>query len=95
MAVLGRVDALVFTAGIGENDSTVRARSLAGLEYLGIRLDRQLNERKDRQPRLISSEDSRVQVWVIPTNEEMAIARETSGLLTRADSNEASHDKNS
>lgn len=95
MAVLGRVDALVFTAGIGENDHVVRARSVEGLENLGVRLDGRLNERRDRQPRLISSTDSRVQVWVIPTNEEMAIARETYGLLSRAEENEALHDKDS
>lgn len=83
MAVLGRVDALVFTAGIGENDSSVRERSLEGLGFLGVQIDRQLNNQKTRLARLISSEQSRVQVWVIPTNEEMAIARETAGVLSR------------
>jgi acetate kinase len=83
MAVLGRVDALVFTAGIGENDSRVRQCSLDGLEPLGIVLDRQLNEQKSGRARLISSDQSRVQVWVIPTNEEMAIARETTDVLSR------------
>lgn len=77
MAVLGRVDAIVYTAGIGENDPVVRARSLEGLEGFGIRLDQEANARRAKGPRKISAPDSAVQVWVIPTNEELAIARET------------------
>lgn len=77
MAVLGRVDAIVFTAGIGENDDVVREKSLAGLEPFGVVLDREVNGRRMKQPTLLSSPESRVQVWVIPTNEELAIARET------------------
>lgn len=84
MAVLGRVDGLVFTAGIGENDSVVRERSLYGLEFLGIKLDPKKNAQRAKKPVMISSRDSRVQVWVIPTNEELAIARETVSLLDGA-----------
>ena len=84
MAVLGRVDALVFTAGIGENDPVVRARSVAGLDLFGIELDLEKNNRRAAQATLISSSDSRVQVWVIPTNEELAIARETAGVLKKS-----------
>jgi len=76
MAVLGQVDALVFTAGIGENDEIVRARSLEGLRCFGIELDSDQNRQRMKKPFLISSSTSRVQVWVIPTNEELAIARE-------------------
>lgn len=82
MAVLGRVDALVFTAGIGENDEIVRARSLRGLSSFGIEIDNDLNQRRMNEPFLISGSDSRVKVWVIPTNEELAIARESVSVLT-------------
>lgn len=81
MAVLGRVDALVFTAGIGENDPIVRERSLAGLEHLGIELDVDKNNRRYKEPGALHSGSSRVQIWVIPTNEELAIARESMSVL--------------
>lgn len=74
-AVLGRVDGVVFTAGIGEHDAEVRARSLAGLELFGIVLD----EARNRAPRddalAIHAPSSRSQIWVIPTDEEYEIAR--------------------
>ena len=81
MAVLGRVDGIVFTAGIGENDAIVRAESLRGLEFLGVRLDPEENSLRSKQARCISSEDSRVRVFVIPTNEELAIAREVAKVV--------------
>jgi acetate kinase len=81
MAILGRVDAIVFTAGIGENDEVVRARSLEGLEPFGIILDQQANRQRIKKPTLVSDPESRVQVWVIPTNEELAIAREAKAVL--------------
>ncbi|THB78778.1 MAG: acetate kinase [Desulfobulbaceae bacterium] len=81
MAVLGRVDGLVFTAGIGENDPVVREQSLQGFEMFGIKLDPQLNSRREKSPFLISAADSKVAVWVIPTNEELAIARESIEVL--------------
>lgn len=83
MAVLGRVDAIVFTAGIGENDPVVRALSLAGLEPFGILIDDKANNQRIKKPTLLSSAESRVQVWTIPTNEELAIARETKAVLSR------------
>lgn len=83
MAVLGRVDAIVFTAGIGENDGVVRAMSLKGLEPFGIILDREANNQCMKKPALLSTAESRVKVWVIPTNEELAIARETKAILSR------------
>ncbi len=82
MAVLGRVDALVFTAGIGENDEIVRARSLRGLSGFGVEIDNDLNGRRMAEPFLISGSNSMVKVWVIPTNEELAIARESVSVLT-------------
>ena len=81
MAVLGRVDAIVFTAGIGENDPIVRSRSLRGLENFGVKLDEAANGQRARGARRISAPESRVAVWVIPTNEELAIARETQAVL--------------
>ena len=83
MAVLGRVDAIVFTAGIGENDPVVRAASLQGLEPFGIIVDQEANSRRIKGPALLSTADSRVQVWSVPTNEELAIARETKAILMR------------
>lgn len=83
MAVLGRVDAIAFTAGIGENDAVVRAMSLQGLLPFGIVIDDEMNRQRMSGPRKISSAASGVQVWVIPTNEELAIARETQTVLSR------------
>lgn len=76
-AQLGRVDVISFTAGVGENNALVRERSLAGLEALGIRIDPERNASPSREPRLISTDDSAVKVLVIPTNEELEIARQT------------------
>lgn len=75
-AQLGRVDAIVFTAGVGENVAAVRAGALHGLEGLGIELDPERNTSSDRGARRISTDDSRVAVLVIPTNEELEIARQ-------------------
>ena len=73
-ALLGSLDSITFTAGVGENDAEVRWESLAGLEALGIELDRERNDAHTKEPTLISSDESRVQVWVIPTDEEREIA---------------------
>lgn len=76
-AQLGGLDAVVFTAGIGENNPALRARALAGLSFLGIEVDPHLNESPSREARLISAQDARVAVLVIPTDEELEIARQT------------------
>jgi len=83
MAVLGRVDAIVFTAGIGENDAIVRAASLKGLEAFGIRIDPEKNSQRAKTARCISRPDSSVQIFVIPTNEELAIAREAATVVKK------------
>jgi acetate kinase len=75
LVTLGRVDAIAFTAGVGENAVEVRADALAGLESLGIEIDLERNAAKDRSARVISTDSSRVTVLVVPTNEELAIAR--------------------
>ncbi|WP_280262676.1 acetate kinase [Nocardia wallacei] len=78
---LGRVDAIVFTAGVGENNARVRADALAGLERFGIAVDPGRNEAKDRGARYISPPGTEVSVLVVPTNEELAIARAAAGLV--------------
>jgi acetate kinase len=77
-AVLGGIDGLVFTAGIGENSAVIRARICEASAWLGIALDPDANER--RGPR-ISKAGSDVSAWVIPTNEELMIARHMAALL--------------
>lgn len=77
LAVLGGLDALIFTAGIGENAPAVRKECLQGLEHLGIVLDEQKNLEPSKVQRNIAARDSRVAIFVIPTNEELKIARES------------------
>ena len=76
-AVLGRVDALVFAGGIGENDAEVRRRSCEGLDRLGIAVDEARNGSPSSVPREIQREGMPVKVLVIPTNEELEIALQT------------------
>ena len=73
-ALLGSLDSITFTAGVGENDDIVRLNSLSGLESLGIVMDAERNAGRKKAPTLVSADSSRVQVWVIPTNEEREIA---------------------
>jgi acetate kinase len=80
-AVLGGMDALAFTAGIGENDEYTRAAVCAGLEKLGIAVDPAANAVRSPEPRAISPKGAQVSVLVIPTNEELAIARATERVL--------------
>jgi acetate kinase len=79
-AGMGGLDVLVFTAGIGENDALVREVACAGLEYIGLELDPKRNAEGPRE-RVISSDKSKVTVMVVPTNEELMIARETLRLI--------------
>ena len=76
-AELGHVDAITFTAGIGENDDIVRLNALAGLERLGIRVDPERNAGRVKEPKVISPDGAEVTVLVIPTNEELEIARQS------------------
>ena len=76
-AQLGGVDVISFTAGVGENAPLVRAATLAGLERMGIIVDAERNEARSRDARWISADDSEVAVLVIPTDEELEIARQT------------------
>lgn len=76
VAALGTVDALVFTAGIGENDAVVRAKICENLSGLGIKINQRRNDSSQVKPFSLHAGDSGVQVWVVPTNEELQIAKE-------------------
>ncbi|MFJ7338510.1 acetate kinase [Streptomyces sp. NPDC101110] len=80
-AVLGRVDAVAFTAGVGENAAPVRAAALAGLEELGLAVDGERNAVRADEARLISPDGARVAVAVVPTDEELEIATQTYALV--------------
>ncbi len=84
LAALGEAHALVFTGGVGENDSWVRSHSLAGLQKLGIVIDHVRNASKGGRARFISPDGAQTAVLVVPTNEELEIARQTSTLVAGA-----------
>ena len=79
-ATLNGLDVLTFTAGVGENDSDTRAAVCEYLGYLGVKIDPEKNAQRGFENK-ISTEDSKVQVWVIPTNEELMIAQDTAELV--------------
>ncbi len=79
-AAMGGVDIIVFTAGIGENNADLRARVIDGMEFMGAKIDPEKN--RTRSEAVISADDSKVTVCVIPTNEEIMIARDTLDLVT-------------
>jgi len=80
-AAMGGVDAIIFTGGIGENDGKIRAAVCDGLEFLGVKLDPEKNQ--TRSEAKISAEDASTEVWVIPTNEELLIARDTKEIVEK------------
>ena len=79
-AALNGLDVLTFTAGVGENDAATRAAVCEYLGYLGVKIDPEANAKRGFENK-ISTEDSKVQVWVIPTNEELMIAQDTAELV--------------
>ncbi|MEQ9410524.1 MAG: acetate/propionate family kinase [Fuerstiella sp.] len=82
MALLGGVDVVVFTGGIGENSERIRSSVGRDMEWAGLKLSSEKNEAVQRNTEVcISAEDSRVQVWVIPTNEELVVARQTAAAI--------------
>jgi acetate kinase len=83
-AIMNGLDAVVFTAGIGENSSLLRARVCADMEYLGIEIDEAANEKAFRlsSSAKISKDGSKVDVYVIPTNEELVIAQDTAAIVS-------------
>ncbi len=82
-AALGGCDCLVFTAGVGENSASMRARICEGLEYMGVKIDAEKNKIRGEEV-CISTDDSKVKVWIIPTNEELMIAQDTAELVKAA-----------
>jgi acetate kinase len=80
LVALGGLDALVFTGGIGENGANIRAAVCSGLSELGISLDEVKNRSSKGEVRLDAA-DSRAQIWIIPTNEELIVARQTASAL--------------
>ena len=77
---LGGLDALVFTAGVGENDGDVRQRMVEGLEFMGIAIDPERNKVRAKVAEL-SPEGAKVKVFMIPTDEELVIARDTEAIV--------------
>lgn len=86
-AAMNGLDAVVFTAGIGENSSTIRAMVCEDMEYFGIQLDEDKNRERSGEIRTISTDRSAVKVLVIPTNEELEIAKQTFNLLLQHNKN--------
>ena len=82
-AAMNGIDVLTFTAGVGENDGGVRAGVCEYLGYLGVKIDPELNGKRGKEM-VISTPDSKVQVWVVPTNEELMIAQDTAELVNAA-----------
>ena len=82
LAILGGIDAITFTAGVGENDDAVRESVCDRLAPLGFLLDDEANKIRSKEPRRISQPDSPVQILVVPTNEELAMARETQKVIS-------------
>ena len=76
---LGGVDAIALTAGAGENSIEIRKAIMDGLIAIGVKMDEEANKKRGEEA-LLSTPDSKVQVWIVPTNEELAIARETARL---------------
>ena len=76
----GKVDSIVFTAGVGENGIDMRADIMANMDFLGMKLDEEANKVRGKE-RVISTEDSKVKILLIPTNEELMIARDTLELV--------------
>ena len=87
-AAMGGVDAVVFTAGVGENSATLRAKIMEGLEFLGLKLDPEKNDVRGKE-RIISTDDSPNAILLVPTNEELMIALDTARLVREAELNGA------
>lgn len=80
LAVLNGADAIVFTGGIGENSHIIRGQVCAEMSYVGLKLDLEQNQ-VARGEGIISSEDSQIQIWIVPTNEELVVARQTAEVV--------------
>ena len=85
-AQMGGLDAITFTAGVGENDEIVRRRVIQQLAPFGIKLDEAKNDVRSKERRIISTPDSSVKVCIVPTNEELSIARQAEVVANEGDS---------
>ena len=83
-AAMNGLDAVIFTGGIGENASEVRENVCDNMEFLGIKIDKEVNAGTRGKLKRISTLDSKVEVWVVPTNEELLIARDTLALINQS-----------
>lgn len=81
IAILGKIDAIIFTAGIGENDARIREAICNGLEIFGIEIDKNKNTNSNHNARLIGLDKTKINIIVIPTDEELAIARDTQRII--------------
>ena len=88
---MGGLDALVFTAGIGENSPVVRKKCCENLEFLGIQIDEEKNEEAIRVEAEIQTDDSPVKIFCIPTNEELVIALDTKRIIEEAKERKEMH----
>ena len=79
---MGGVDAILFTAGIGENSADLREKICQGLEYMGVKVDSEKNKVRGQEA-VVSTDDSKVKVFIIPTNEELMIAMDTAALCQK------------
>ena len=84
IAVLGKIDAIIFTAGIGENDARVREAVCSGLEIFGIRMDKDKNAACKDEARWVGLPETKVRIIIVPTDEELAIARDTQRIIQKA-----------
>lgn len=82
-AAMGGLDAILFTGGIGENSAPLREEVCSGLEYMGIKIDPKLNAEASRKEANFATPDSKVSCWVVPTDEELMIARDTAGIVKK------------
>ena len=82
-AGMGGVDAIIFTGGIGENDASIREAVCSDMEFLGLKIDKAVNEESSRKEAKFSAADSKVEAWVLPTNEELLIARDTLEIVSK------------
>ncbi|MEG0895034.1 MAG: acetate kinase [Oscillospiraceae bacterium] len=82
-AAMGGVDVILFTGGIGENSDAIREGVCEDLEFMGVKLDKELNKKASRGENKFSAADSKVELWVLPTNEELLIARDTKEIVEK------------
>ncbi len=80
-AAMGGVDAIIFTAGVGENSASQRLAIASGLEFMGVKMDAEANNVRGKEA-VISAPDSKVKVLLIPTNEELMIATDTAAIVS-------------